>query len=111
MTFNQVSFLFAGDLETEEGETGVLAAFSPYELRADVIKAGHHGSDDATGNPWLDAVQPSYGVIEVGAGNPYGHPHQELLERLSEAGVTTYRTDLNGTVRIETDGQSIFVYP
>lgn len=111
ITFGQVGFLLAGDLETLGGEESVLAAFSPQDLRAQVLKVGHHGSHDATGAAWLQAVQPLYGAIEAGAGNPYGHPHQELLQRLAEAGVTVFRTDVHGTFRIETDGQSLQVFP
>lgn len=111
LTFGEVSFLLAGDLETEGGEESVLSAFSPSELSACVLKVGHHGSSDATGYQWLGAVQPQFGVIEVGAGNPYGHPHPEVLNRLSASGTTVYRTDLNGTVRIETDGQTVSVFP
>jgi len=111
LSFGGVRFLLAGDLETEGGEESVLSAFSPSELTACVLKVGHHGSSDATGYPWLEAVQPQYGVIEVGAGNPYGHPHPELLGRLSASGTTVYRTDLNGTVRFETDGQTLNIFP
>lgn len=111
LSFGDVSFLLAGDLETQGGEESVMSAFSPSELEACVLKVGHHGSSDATGYQWLGAVQPQYGVIEVGAGNPYGHPHPEVLNRLSASGTTVYRTDLNGTVRIETDGQTVTVFP
>lgn len=111
LSFDGVRVLFAGDLETEGGEESVLSAFSASELSASVLKVGHHGSSDATGNPWLEAVQPRYGVIEVGAGNPYGHPHPELLGRLSAAGTETFRTDLDGTVRMVTDGQTVTVFP
>lgn len=111
VTFDQVSCLLAGDLETKGGETSVLAAFDPSELTAQVLKVGHHGSGDATGNPWLNAVRPSYGAIEVGAGNPYGHPHPELLARLTSHGVSVLRTDILGTFRIETDGAEINVFP
>lgn len=111
ITFGQVSLLLAGDLETIGGEESVLAAFSAQDLRSQVLKVGHHGSHDATGTAWLQAVQPLYGAIEVGAGNPYGHPHQELLGRLAEAGTTVFRTDVHGTFRIETGGQSISVFP
>lgn len=109
ITFNQVRFLLAGDLETEDGEESLLAAFEPYELSAQVLKVGHHGSSDATGNPWLDAVQPVFGAIEVGAGNPYGHPHPELIGRLTSRGVSVFRTDLHGTFLIETDGVDVSV--
>ena len=110
ITFEEVSFLFTGDLETDDGEDDVLAHYSPEDMRAEVLKVGHHGSVDATGNLWLDAVQPSYAAIEVGSGNPYGHPHSELLNRLDSRGIPVYRTDQDGTFVITTDGTDITVF-
>jgi beta-lactamase superfamily II metal-dependent hydrolase len=110
VTFEDVSFLFAGDLETEDGEDQVLSYYQPSDLLSDVLKIGHHGSSDATCNAWLDAVQPSYAAIEVGLGNPYGHPHSELLNRLSSRGIPVYRTDQDGTFVITTDGTDITVF-
>ncbi len=110
ITFEDVSFLFTGDLETDDGEDGVLAYYSPDDLKADILKVGHHGSSDATSNAWLDAVQPSYAAIEVGSGNPYGHPHGELLYRLDSRGIPVYRTDQDGTFVITTDGTDITVF-
>ena len=110
MTFESVTFLFTGDLETDDGEDDVLSYYLPEDLRADVLKVGHHGSSDATGNAWLDAVEPSYAAIEVGSGNPYGHPHSELLNRLDSRGIPVYRTDQDGTFVITTDGTDITVF-
>ena len=110
VTFEDVSFLFTGDLETDDGEDGVLAYYSPDDLRADILKVGHHGSSDATSNAWLDAVDPSYAAIEVGSGNTYGHPHSELLYRLDSRGIPVYRTDQDGTFVITTDGTDITVF-
>ncbi|MCK5784931.1 MAG: MBL fold metallo-hydrolase [Candidatus Sabulitectum sp.] len=110
ITFEDVSFLFTGDLESDGGEDDVLSYYQPEDLRADILKVGHHGSGDATSNLWLDAVQPSYAAIEVGSGNPYGHPHSELLYRLDERGIPVYRTDQDGTFVITTDGTDITVF-
>jgi competence protein ComEC len=110
MEFENVSFLFTGDLETENGEEEVLSSYSAEDLKADVLKVGHHGSGDATGNLWLDAVQPVFAAIEVGAGNSYGHPQSELLERLTSRGIPVYRTDQDGTFVITTDGTDITVF-
>ena len=78
-------------------------------LKADVLKVGHHGSDTSTSPQFLQAVSPQYAVIEVGAGNDYGHPHQVTLDKLAAANVKVYRTDLNGTVLFESDGNNITV--
>ena len=68
-------------------------------LKADVLKAGHHGSSTSTSDLFLEKVDPSYVVIQCGEGNSYGHPHQETLDRLKEAGSHVYRTHENGAVR------------
>ena len=75
-------------------------------LDADILKAGHHGSSTSTSADFLDAVSPEACVIEVGEGNSYNHPHKEVVSRLEEAGCAIYRTDLDGTVVFETDGQN-----
>ena len=72
-------------------------------LDADVLKVGHHGSSTSTTNAFLDAVTPQDAVISVGAGNTYGHPTQETLNRLAAHGATVYRTDLDGTVVLTSD--------
>lgn len=110
LEYKSVSFLFAGDLETEGGEDVVLSIYNPADLQADVLKIGHHGSSDATSNAWLDAVNPSYAAIEVGAGNPYGHPHSQIINKLSSRGIPVYRTDQDGTFVITTDGYDITVF-
>ncbi len=71
-------------------------AFS--SLDSDVLDVGHHGSDTSTGEEFLFAVSPSVGVIMVGEANRYGHPHQEVLERLKRNNVKIKRTDRDGDV-------------
>ena len=56
---------------------------------------------------FLKAVSPAYAVISVGKGNDYGHPHQVTLDKLSAAGVKVYRTDINGTITITSDGSAL----
>ena len=105
--YGNASFLFTGDAEsTEEADTMATG----YEIQADVLKVGHHGSDTSTSERFLQAVHPVCAVISCGAGNDYGHPHQETLDKLSAAGVTVYRTDLSGTITILTDGATIRVF-
>lgn len=72
-------------------------------LRADVLKAGHHGSRTASSSPFLDTVDPELVVISAGVRNDYGHPHAEVLARLGARGIATARTDRDGTVRVEVE--------
>lgn len=106
LTFRETSFLFTGDAE-EEAEAEILRRGA--SLKSTVLKAGHHGSRTSSTKEFLQAVAPEVAVIMYGAGNPYGHPHEETLEKLAEAGVQVYRTDLDGTVVIITDGNSCSV--
>ncbi len=104
LTFDRASFLLTGDAG-KIPEKEMLAA--GMDLKADVLKIGHHGSRTSTTPAFLKAVNPKYAVICVGKGNDYGHPHRETLQRLKQAGVKVYRTDLNGTVVFNTDGKEI----
>lgn len=105
--YGDVSFLFAGDAEREE-ELEILD--SGYDVESTVLKVGHHGSSTSTTYPWLRAVMPEYAVIMCGEGNEYGHPHEETMSKLRDAEVTEcFRTDLNGTIVMETDGSAIEV--
>ena len=72
-----------------------------------LLKVAHHGSASGTSANLLTTVRPSYAVISVGARNVYGHPRQEVLERLESAGVSTYRTDEEGAVSFYLDGKSV----
>jgi competence protein ComEC len=75
--------------------------------QASLLKVAHHGSASATSNELLRSVHPTFAVISVGARNGYGHPRQEVLQRLGNAGVKTYRTDVMGAVRFYLDGKSV----
>jgi competence protein ComEC len=72
-----------------------------------LLKVAHHGSASGTSAELLATVHPRYAVISVGARNVYGHPRMEVLERLQQAGVTTYRTDEEGAVSFFLDGTSV----
>ncbi|HYR08659.1 MAG TPA: DNA internalization-related competence protein ComEC/Rec2, partial [Longimicrobium sp.] len=72
-------------------------------LRADVLKAGHHGSRTASSGPFLDTVDPQLVVVSAGVRNDYGHPHAEVLARVGARGIDVARTDRDGTVRIEVE--------
>lgn len=106
VTYGDTSFLFTGDAERGE-EADILE--SGANLKSTVLKVGHHGSETSTSYPFLREVMPQYAVISVGEGNSYGHPHEETLSRLNDAGVEIYRTDLNGNIIMTSDGQNITV--
>jgi competence protein ComEC len=95
--------LVTGDIE-DEGERVLLASGAP--LRAEALVVAHHGSRDGTSDPFLRQVRPRWALISVGRRNPFGHPHDELLERLARRGVRVLRTDQLGSVRMraERDG-------
>ena len=98
------SFLFTGDAETE-AEKDILE--TGLEVSADVLKVGHHGSGTSTCYQWLREVNPTYAVIPVGEDNSYGHPHENVLSRLRDAGVAVYRTDLQGHIICTSDGETL----
>lgn len=104
LTFGSTSFLFTGDAESIS-ESEMLG--KNYDLKADVLKVGHHGSNSSSSASFLKAVSPKYAVISVGKDNDYGHPGKETMERLYSAGITVYRTDLSGTIVATSDGNTI----
>jgi len=106
--FRERSFLLPGDAETLS-EHYMLSESDPASTQSDVLKVGHHDSKNSTIPNFLAAVQPRLAVISSGEENPYGHPNQQLLDRLRQAAVPTLRTDTNGAVRIVTDGEKLEV--
>ena len=102
--YGNTRFLFTGDMETR-AENDMLDM--GMDVKADVLKVGHHGSSTSTGYRFLRAVAPKYGVISVGANNQYGHPDADPLSRLNDADVTVYRTDKLGHIVAVSDGTNI----
>jgi competence protein ComEC len=106
ISYGAIGFLMTGDLDNT-GEDALLK--TGYPLDAEILKVGHHGSLSSTSPSFLARVHPETAIISVGADNPYCHPHAETLDLLKESGVTVYRTDLNGTILVRTDGMSYAV--
>jgi len=104
VTYGKVSFLFEGDAE-DISEAEMLK--NGQDLKANVLKVGHHGSNSSTTSGFLKAVAPQYAIISVGADNEYGHPTPTILDRIAKAGVKVYRTDQSGTIVAKTDGKSV----
>lgn len=104
--YGESSFLFTGDAEAIN-ESEMLEA--GYNLDVDVLKVGHHGSTSSSTKAFLEAVSPEYAVILCGKNNSYGHPEDVTLSKLEEASAEVYRTDINGTITMYSDGVTINV--
>ncbi|WP_211286599.1 lamin tail domain-containing protein [Petrotoga sibirica] len=104
MNFGNSTFLFAGDAE-RISEMDMIDNNIP--LKADVLKVGHHGSSSSTSQEFLKEVNPKYAIISVGKNNNYGHPSQEVLERLEKHKVDLFRTDLQGVIISISEGNKI----
>ena len=79
-------------------------------LKAEVLKVGHHGSKTSTSRELLEAVRPRFAVIAVGKKNRYGHPVQEVLDRLADYGITIYRTDRDGDIVFASNGKNFVLW-
>ncbi|HXM21101.1 MAG TPA: ComEC/Rec2 family competence protein [Terriglobales bacterium] len=100
--YGATSALLEGDAEKKTEKQ--VAEKNP---QADLLKVAHHGSATSTIPELLAAVHPRFAVISVGARNVYGHPRREVLDRLAEAQVVTYRTDMDGAVTFYLDGKTV----
>ena len=108
ITYGETSFLFTGDAEREV-EQAILSRGET--LKSTVLKVGHHGSETSTSYVWLREIMPEYAVISVGVGNSYGHPTEEVLSRLRDADVKTFRTDMQGDIICISNGKTVTVTP
>ncbi|MEA4972528.1 hypothetical protein SDC9_71827 [bioreactor metagenome] len=101
IVYGDTSFLFTGDAENiSESEI-------TDDVKADVLKVGHHGSDTSTSDDFLAKVNPSIAVISCGKDNKYGHPTESTVQKLKDKGVQVLRTDEVGTIVISTDGSNL----
>ncbi|HPG30958.1 MAG TPA: ComEC/Rec2 family competence protein [bacterium] len=105
MKYKQNSFLFTGDVEAE-CEKEIAKKFGS-SLKADVLKAGHHGSKTSSSQEFLDKIKPNYCVIQVGAGNKFHHPHPSTYKRLKKMIKHIYRTDEDGDIEFTSNGNKI----
>ena len=106
LEMGRASFLLASDIGASRERELVTAGTA---LDSTVLKVAHHGSRSSTSAAFLRAVGPRYAAISVGARNPYGHPDAGVVARLAEAGAETYRTDRDGALIFETDGETLTV--
>ncbi len=108
ITYGKTTFIFTGDAEREV-EQAIIDREG--NLESTVLKVGHHGSETSSSYVWLREIMPEYAVISVGKDNTYGHPHDEVLSRLKDAGVKTFRTDLQGDIICTSDGKTVTFKP
>ena len=101
LQYGEFSMLCTGDVEGE-GEEVLLKKLKGMDY--DVLKVAHHGSKYSTSEKFLKSCRPDIALISAGKDNQYGHPHEELLERLEHAGCKIYNTQENGAIMLETDG-------
>lgn len=113
LDYGEISALFTGDAEadSERDQVKLYGAAEGGPLDVDILKVGHHGSASSTTDTYLRAVTPTYAVISCGMGNDYGHPHKEVTNRLTKAGILILRTDLAGNIHFRTDGETIELLP
>ena len=103
LTYGENKFLFTGDAEKAE-EDGIWT-----NIKCDVLKVGHHGSDTSSTKNFLKKVEPTYAVISCGLYNSYGHPDEAVLKRIYDRNINVYRTDIQGTIVFRSDGKDITV--
>lgn len=99
LNFGNQKYLFMGDAETKNEEERTWND-------VDVLKVGHHGSNTSSSINFLNQVSPEIAIISVGAENSYGLPKEKIIDRLKKIGTEIYRTDLDGTIQIISDGNN-----
>ncbi len=108
LTDGRTRFLLTGDAETAAEDA--IEAAAP-DLSADVLKVGHHGAGNATGDSWLARVRPRFAAISCGAHNVFGHPAPATVARLAAHHVQTYCTAWNGAITFVSDGRTVTAHP
>jgi len=108
LSYGANSFLLTGDLDTE-GEKNILA--QGFDVRSDLLKLAHHGSNTGNSALFLQTVQPRWAVVSVGANNSFGHPRAEVLARCAELQIPLVRTDTQGSLHFISDGQALQYLP
>lgn len=106
LTYGDNSFLFTGDA-TSNVEEELLE--SNANIKSDVLKVAHHGSDYSSTNEFIDAVNPEYAVISAGKNNSYNHPSLNTLEKFNKRGIKVYRTDEDNTIIFTSNGSDLTI--
>lgn len=106
ISYGKTAFMFTGDAE-KEAEQEALKEHK--NLKANVLKLGHHGSNSSTSEPFLKAVDPSIAIVSCAKNNKYGHPHKETMTKLKNSKVKVYETFKDGDITITSNGKSLGV--
>ncbi len=106
LEYSSTSFMFMGD--SPVGVEHLLASKKAL-THIDVLKVGHHGSRTSTSDEFVKKISPKFAVISAGKKNRYGHPHEEVLKVLEKNMVEVFRTDMRGTVQMQSDGKRLYV--
>jgi len=106
LVFKENSFLFTGDIYKSIEKELIT---KETDIDSDVLKVAHHGSKTSSSEEFMKEVSPQEAVITAGKDNPYGHPHQEVLEILEKYGIRILRTDLDGDIKIISDGSNLAI--
>jgi competence protein ComEC len=104
----QTTFLWTGDIE-DTGEKEILVHYP--QLKADFLKIAHHGSSTSTSEEWLEKTEPKVALISVGSKNRYGHPDEDVIQRLKEDQIKIYRTDVHGGIMIKVSPDKVLIVP
>ncbi|SDJ80560.1 MBL fold metallo-hydrolase [Sediminibacillus albus] len=101
LTYGDIAFVFTGDAETVQEQEMINRGAG---LDADILQLGHHGSSTSTSKAFLEKVSPAVAIYSSGTDNQYGHPHEEVINRLNAYGTEIYGTTIHGTIIVTTDG-------
>jgi len=107
LTYGRTSFLYTGDAEAQQ--EAYLVDHYGSQLNATVYKAGHHGSDSSSSSPLLTAAAPNAAVISSAFQSRYGHPHEEVLQRLADRSIPAYWTAVHGNVVLVSNGDGVSI--
>ncbi|MCM3619644.1 MBL fold metallo-hydrolase [Sutcliffiella horikoshii] len=103
VTYGDIKFIFTGDSEAKREREMLNRGF---DLSANILQLGHHGSETSTVQEFLKAVNPEVGIYSSGSGNQYNHPSESVISRVLDYGTEVYGTDVHGTIVVETDGSA-----
>jgi competence protein ComEC len=106
VVYRDVALLLTGDIGADV-ERAIVPRLTPARIR--ILKVAHHGSRTSTSRELLEAWRPQIALISCGRGNPFGHPAPEVIARLEAIGARIYRTDLDGEITVDSDGDHVFV--
>lgn len=102
LNYKNVSVFFTGDIENDAQINFISKQTN--KLKSDILKISHHGSKNATNDGLLEIVNPEMAIISAGKDNRFGHPHKETLNLLEKFQIRTFRTDIDSTISILSNG-------